>query len=223
MPIETSMLNSRPHTECLMLNFSTFRWSTDEEFVALVIEYFIPEHYGFQQTPLPDETCSAICSPWLEVLPLLLDRSRSTPLLSVSLRTFGYSIICKGDQGPTRSRWDICRTQSYAKAVQYLKHRLAEADGVCDESAAAIMCLCIAEVGFSLFVSNAQETSFTENDKWLIPTSREGWVAHIRGIGRMMELCRPESFTKPISQQLFVGFRPLIVRIYTLFPSFNGL
>ncbi|KAL5355749.1 hypothetical protein BJX96DRAFT_184967 [Aspergillus floccosus] len=191
VPHGASKPNSRPYTDCLILNFSTFRWSTDEEFVALVIEYFIPEHYGSRQTPLPDEPYSTICSPWLEVLPLLLARSRSTPLLSVSLRTFGYSIICKGDQGPTRSRWDICRAQSYAKAVQYLKHRLAEADGVCDESAAAIMCLCIAE--------------------WLIPTSREGWVVHIRGIGQMMELCRPESFTKPISQQLFVGFRPLII------------
>lgn len=36
----------------------------------------------------------------------------------------------------------------------------------------------------------------------------------------MMELCGPGSFTRPISHKLFVGFRPLIVRIDTLFPSF---
>lgn len=49
--------------------------------------------------------------------------------------------------------------------------------------------------------------------KWLVPTSREGWIAHIRGIGRMMEMCGPESFTGPIAHQLFIGFRPLVVRM----------
>ncbi|KAI3011150.1 hypothetical protein CBS147346_1351 [Aspergillus niger] len=53
------------------------------------------------------------------------------------------------------------------------------------------MCLCLAE--------------------WLVPTSREGWIAHIRGIGRMMEMCGPESFARPVSHQLFIGFRPLVI------------
>lgn len=53
----------------------------------------------------------------------------------------------------------------------------------------------------------------TDSYKWLVPTSREGWIAHIRGIGRMMEMCGPESFARPVSHQLFIGFRPLVVRI----------
>lgn len=111
-------------TNCLMLNLSTFRWSTDEEFFALVTQYFIPEHYG------PGQGVQSICGPWLEVLPLLLDRSRSTPLLSVSLRTLGYSIICKGNKVSTCCQWDLCRAESYSKAVHVLKHRLTEAEGV---------------------------------------------------------------------------------------------
>lgn len=29
----------------------------------------------------------------------------------------------------------------------------------------------------------------------------------------MMEMCGPESFTGPIAHQLFIGFRPLVVRM----------
>lgn len=163
--------------------------------MALVIEYFTPEHHGSWQDLRPDKSSPTICSPWLEALPLLLDRSRRTsrnaPLLSASLRTLGYSIVCKGYEDSTRSQWDICRAEYYAKAAQSLNRELTEGTGVCDESAAAIMCLIMAEL--------------------LIPTSREGWIAHVRGIGRMMELCGPRSFTKPISQQLFMAFCPLII------------
>ncbi|KAJ5596040.1 hypothetical protein N7450_002498 [Penicillium hetheringtonii] len=144
------MLPSRSSAQCLMLNFSTFWWSTEEDVVALVIEYFTPEHHGSWQDLRPDKSSPTICSPWLEALPLLLDRSRRTsrnaPLLSASLRTLGYSIVCKGYEDSTRSQWDICRAEYYAKAAQSLNRELTEGTGVCDESAAAIMCLIMAEI-----------------------------------------------------------------------------
>ncbi|GFN17056.1 Zn(II)2Cys6 transcription factor domain-containing protein [Aspergillus tubingensis] len=188
---EASLSLSGSSTGCLILNLSAFRWSTDEEFFALVTEYFTPYFNGQEQYGRPKKHFSTLCSPWLETVPLLLDTSRSTTLLSVSLRTLGYSIIAKGNRDRRRSQWDLCRAESYTKAVHSLSNKIAEDDGGCNESAAAIMCLCLAE--------------------WLVPTSREGWIAHIRGIGRMMEMCGPESFTGPIAHQLFIGFRPLVI------------
>ncbi|PYH84595.1 hypothetical protein BO82DRAFT_381399 [Aspergillus uvarum CBS 121591] len=162
---------------------------------ALVNEYFAPEPNDRWQDFRVDQSPSATGSPWLEVLPLLLDRSRSTgrstSLLSASLKTLGYSIASKGGNGSTHCQWEISRAKYYSEAVHCLKHELSEGTGVCDESAAAIMCLSMAEL--------------------LIPTSRDGWIAHVRGIGRMMELCGPQSFNKPVSHQLFLGFRPLIL------------
>ncbi|RDH21190.1 hypothetical protein M747DRAFT_349721 [Aspergillus niger ATCC 13496] len=192
----SAMENARPalnvsSTRCLMLNLSAFRWSTDEEFFGLVTEYFTPQYYSQEQYVRTDGHCSTLCSPWLETVPLLLDTSKSTPLLSVSLRTLGYSIITKENRDRRSNQWDLCRAQSYTKAVRSLKNKITEDDGGCNESAAAIMCLCLAE--------------------WLVPTSREGWIAHIRGIGRMMEMCGPESFARPVSHQLFIGFRPLVI------------
>ncbi|PYH75308.1 uncharacterized protein BO88DRAFT_421591 [Aspergillus vadensis CBS 113365] len=188
---EASLSLSGSSTGCLILNLSAFRWSTDEEFFALVTEYFTPDYNGQEQYGRPRHHFSTLCSPWLETVPLLLDTSRSTTLLSVALRTLGYSIIAKGNRGHRRSQWDVCRAESYTKAVHSLSNKIAEDDGGCNESAAAIMCLCLAE--------------------WLVPTSREGWIAHIRGIGRMMEMCGPESFIGPIAHQLFIGFRPLVI------------
>ncbi|RAK90225.1 hypothetical protein BO79DRAFT_262873 [Aspergillus costaricaensis CBS 115574] len=188
---EASLSLSGSSTGCLILNLSAFRWSTDEEFFALVTEYFTPDYNSQERYGRPKQHFSTLCSPWLETVPLLLDTSRSTTLLSVSLRTLGYSIIAKGNRDRRRSQWDLYRAESYTKAVHALSNKIAEDDGGCNESAAAIMCLCLAE--------------------WLVPTSREGWIAHIRGIGRMMEMCGPESFTRPIAHQLFIGFRPLVI------------
>ncbi|RMZ45311.1 hypothetical protein CA14_006667 [Aspergillus flavus] len=190
-----AMVHVRSSTNGLTLNLSNAWWSTDEDVYALVTEYFAPEPHGRWQDFRVDQSPSATASPWLEVLPLLLDRSRSTSrgasLLSASLKTLGYSIASKGGNGSTRSQWEISRAEYYSKAVHCLKHDLNEGTGVCDESAAAIMCLSMAEL--------------------LIPTSRDGWIAHVRGIGRMMELCGPRTFNKPISHQLFLGFRPMIL------------
>ncbi|BAE56810.1 unnamed protein product [Aspergillus oryzae RIB40] len=144
-----AMVHVRSSTNGLTLNLSNAWWSTDEDVYALVTEYFAPEPHGRWQDFRVDQSPSATASPWLEVLPLLLDRSRSTSrgasLLSASLKTLGYSIASKGGNGSTRSQWEISRAEYYSKAVHCLKHDLNEGTGVCDESAAAIMCLSMAE------------------------------------------------------------------------------
>lgn len=157
---ETSLSRSRSSTRCLMLNLSAFRWSTDEEFFGLVTEYFTPQYYSQEQYVRTDGHCSTLCSPWLETVPLLLDTSKSTPLLSVSLRTLGYSIITKENRDRRSNQWDLCRAQSYTKAVRSLKNKITEDDGGCNESAAAIMCLCLAEVGCTFIQFGQRENGY---------------------------------------------------------------
>lgn len=216
LPHAALMRRAGVSTQCLVLNYSTFRWSTDEEFLSLVTEYLTPEHHCFQENLNPENPSSSVCSPWLLVLPLLLDRIQSNPLLSVSLRTLGYSIMCKRNQTSSQDRWDLFRARSYAEALRFLNQRLTEVNGASDESATAIMCLCIAEVCAIYLAPCRMKEIYTEKCKLLIPTSSEGWIAHVRGIGQMMELCGPESFTRRTSLQLFLAFRPLIVCVFVL-------
>ncbi|GMG07917.1 unnamed protein product [Aspergillus oryzae] len=161
-----AMVHVRSSTNGLTLNLSNAWWSTDEDVYALVTEYFAPEPHGRWQDFRVDQSPSATASPWLEVLPLLLDRSRSTSrgasLLSASLKTLGYSIASKGGNGSTRSQWEISRAEYYSKAVHCLKHDLNEGTGVCDESAAAIMCLSMAEA------CQSRQDTFLSADEWRV-------------------------------------------------------
>lgn len=53
-----------------------------------------------------------------------------------------------------------------------------------------------------------------------MPTSPNGWIAHLEGVGAMMQSHGPDAFTEGIPHLLFVGFRPLIVRLQLL-PSLS--
>jgi hypothetical protein len=46
-----------------------------------------------------------------------------------------------------------------------------------------------------------------------MPTTSNGWTAHIQGVAAMMQSRGPSAFTDGIPHLLFVGFRPLIVRL----------
>lgn len=45
----------------------------------------------------------------------------------------------------------------------------------------------------------------------MVPTSKEGWMAHVRGVGELMRLSGPKVFSSGVPYKLFVGFRPLLV------------
>jgi hypothetical protein len=48
----------------------------------------------------------------------------------------------------------------------------------------------------------------------MMPTSSEGWTAHIQGVAGMMQSRGPSAFCDGIPHLLFIGFRPLIVRSF---------
>jgi hypothetical protein len=62
-----------------------------------------------------------------------------------------------------------------------------------------------------------------------MPTTSDGWAAHIQVVAAMMQSRGPFAVTDGIPHLLFVGFRPLIVRLcaaywthYSFQPGLGG-
>jgi len=47
-----------------------------------------------------------------------------------------------------------------------------------------------------------------------MPTPAKGWSSHVKGAGELSRSPRPDVRSDGINHKLFIGFRPLIVRIY---------
>ncbi|KAE8378003.1 hypothetical protein BDV26DRAFT_292605 [Aspergillus bertholletiae] len=173
----------------LVSAFTTFRWSTVEEFFALGIAHFIPEPQ-LPLLPLESTTSqSLVCASWLGVLPKITDHGKYGSLLVQTIRTLGLSILCKGS---AKATWNSQRLESYCSAIHLLRNRLlASNDNSHGETTAAIMTLTLSELMF--------------------PTSKHGWIAHVKAVSELMRHSGPAAFVAPPCHKLFVGFRALIL------------
>jgi hypothetical protein len=47
--------------------------------------------------------------------------------------------------------------------------------------------------------------------QFLLQTCKEGRMAHLKGVGKVLQLSGPGRYSAGVSYQLFIGMRPLLV------------
>ncbi|KAE9367201.1 hypothetical protein N431DRAFT_429902 [Stipitochalara longipes BDJ] len=45
----------------------------------------------------------------------------------------------------------------------------------------------------------------------MLPTSKYGWMAHLKGVGKILQLCGPDNYSTGVSYRLFLGIRHLLI------------
>lgn len=159
---------------------------TWEESVALLVQQYIPKDEIPHLNNLGGPS-SRICGGWVQALSHV-DQSNANfeGMLLPAVRALTLSMMV----ADTSSQQQYLNT--YVDALQGIRCRLAIQNEMMDHVAAlAGMCLALSEV--------------------LMPTSKDGWTSHLRGVAAMMYGQGPETFVDGIHHLLFVGFRPLIV------------
>ena len=64
-----------------------------------------------------------------------------------------------------------------------------------------------------VFVKELKDISAYENyNQSMLPTSKYGWMAHLKGVGKVLQLSGPDNYSTGVSYQLFLGIRHLLVR-----------
>jgi hypothetical protein len=106
--------------------------------------------------------------------------------------------------------------EAYCSALKALRTGIARSHP-CSyaDFAAASMCLTLSEVSNSpcYFLNHALEVAYTL--QVMNPASKHGWVAHVKGVGELMQRHGPVAHVSGIAHKLFVGFRPLLVSTNT--------
>ena len=134
------------------------------------------------------ESSPRICGSWVEVLPELVGHDNNTAL-AAAVKAFAMAILSRG---PKPSAPERTAREAYAQALSAVNKALKSSyDSFPVEIAAAVMCLLLAEL-------------FT-------PTTLDSWVAHLQGLGGLMQLSRPEFYVSGIPHRLFIGARPSLV------------
>ncbi|KAL2262299.1 hypothetical protein VTK26DRAFT_1803 [Humicola hyalothermophila] len=134
------------------------------------------------------EPSPRICGSWVEVLPDLVDNDTNTALAS-AIKAFAVAILSRG---PKPSTPEKAALEAYTEALASVNSALRSSyDSFPVEIAAAVMCLLLAEL--------------------FVPTRLDSWVAHLQGLGGLMELSRPEFYISGIPHRLFIGARPSLI------------
>ncbi|KAH7345807.1 hypothetical protein BKA66DRAFT_434053 [Pyrenochaeta sp. MPI-SDFR-AT-0127] len=161
--------------------------ASSDEFTAVILNLFIPTYQ--QNLPSFDMSTSQVCGAWVEILPSLVARAGSRELISSATRAFGTIILDRSHQGKSTSFQ--CR-EAYIATLQQLKHDLLSPKSFFRiETAAAIVCLAMVEL--------------------MLPTSDDGGLTHVGGLGALMNLFPPEVFSSNGLHAIFVGCRPILV------------
>ncbi|KAE8399024.1 hypothetical protein BDV37DRAFT_15060 [Aspergillus pseudonomiae] len=130
-----------------------------------------------------------VCSSWLHVLPTIMERKATVPLISSSISTLGLSILSKSSG---QRKWELRYMQSYCATTQALRQLLqAGARQPGHELAAAALCLSLIEA--------------------LKPKFDHGWFGHVRAGAELIQLAGPRAFAEPVPLKLLIGFCPILL------------
>ncbi|KAH8659281.1 hypothetical protein BGZ60DRAFT_414955 [Tricladium varicosporioides] len=155
----------------------------------LIIRTFAPwlvQPTGLFNTTMPP---FQICGSWVGVLPKLLDANTVGGVLPSAVLTLGLTISSSHSTDGIPSNSCI---KAYSIALNLLRRSLESInDRWSIELVATSTCLCLAEA--------------------MLPTSQEGKSAHLKGVGKVMQLSGPSKFVTGVPYQLFVGIRPLLL------------
>ncbi|KAL4876177.1 hypothetical protein BJY04DRAFT_223262 [Aspergillus karnatakaensis] len=158
------------------------------DFVALIVNSYMPTSELQHISDSSDTTRSRICGSWVETLPELLHGSSDSSVLYSAAKALALAIT-----SPTsRSSGSVACTQSYSVAIQALRKGFLSPESLNPaELTASVMCLGLAEVMF--------------------PDSSLGLEAHFSGIEQLFQANGPQKYSSGVLHKLFVGFRPLLV------------
>ncbi|KAL7953035.1 hypothetical protein V8C34DRAFT_297959 [Trichoderma compactum] len=158
-------------------------FSTEQDYlISVIIENFTPaQERSLVRTVDGTAACldSRVCGSWVTLLPEIAARSSVHPnVLQFAIKSLGYSILRKTPQA----------LEAYGETLSLLKSSLAMAAEVSfEEILAIILCLTLAEV--------------------LLGTEHNGWLAHTRGVCKLVQEKGPEAFKTGVLHQLFTSFR----------------
>ncbi|RFN54349.1 c6 zinc finger domain protein [Fusarium flagelliforme] len=179
---ETNISGAIPIYPCL-----TDPW---EKTIALIIRNYVP--YREVSADITDIVPQSprICGSWVTALPELAAGSSGKlgECLTSAMNALAFSITSymTGEQ-LTRPI-----SLSYGHALQLLQDNLRYTGGSYKaEQAAAVMCIALLEVS--------------------TPTSPNSWLVHIHGLGELIRLSSPDSFSTGIQHTFFIGIRPLLI------------
>ncbi|KAL7823135.1 hypothetical protein V8C26DRAFT_385493 [Trichoderma gracile] len=150
--------------------------------ISLIIENFTPpEERPLVSTVDGSAACldSRVCGSWVTLLPAIAARSSvHLDVLQCAVKTLGYTILN-----------NIPRAlEEYGETLRLFSSTLGSiGEGSFEVLLAAILCLTLAEV--------------------LLGTEHNGWLAHTRGISKLIQGRGPDAFKDGTTHQLFTSFR----------------
>ncbi|KAH0495081.1 hypothetical protein TgHK011_008652 [Trichoderma gracile] len=150
--------------------------------ISLIIENFTPpEERSLVSTVDGSAACldSRVCGSWVTLLPAIAARSSvHLDVLQCAVKTLGYTILN-----------NIPRAlEEYGETLRLFSSTLGSiGEGSFEVLLAAILCLTLAEV--------------------LLGTEHNGWLAHTRGISKLIQGRGPDAFKDGTTHQLFTSFR----------------
>ena len=177
---------------------------TYEECVAILVQHYIPkEEIPFLSHVEPSK--SRICGGWVQALPHVSQSDADFErIISPAVRALTMSMMVTG----TSRRQEYLNT--YGDALQGIRTVLdGTNEPIGSTVAIASMCLALSEV--------CQDPQYSlplgilKYRQVLVPTSSDGYKAHLRGVAAMMQSRGPDAFKEGVAHLMFVGVRPLIV------------
>ncbi|KAH8803470.1 hypothetical protein F5884DRAFT_712250 [Xylogone sp. PMI_703] len=160
-----------------------------EESSTLIVREYTPWFTESSICSGQDMSPPQICGSWVSVLSNLVGSSDLDGVLHAAMGALGLAIrereasMCK--QVPVYGR-------AYGNALSLLRSTLLRACFSCRNClVAASMCLSISEL--------------------MTPTSKDGWIMHLRGLTTVLQLSGPESHRAGVPHLLFIGAQPLLL------------
>jgi hypothetical protein len=184
--------------------------------LSFVIRSFSPVTGTGSSPPNLDLSPSRICGAWIEVLPHLSWSEKGENVLAPTIRTLALAMLA---QEPHHLVPVSEALEARVEALRSLRSGLRECDGKSSNALlASIMCLFLAEVILVTKELLTKRSSLIKSSQLLLPTLGSGAMIHAKGVEDLMNLYTPSSYTSGVSHQLFVGFRPIFVRLISIQP-----
>jgi hypothetical protein len=179
-------------------------WPTYERSVAVIVQRYIPSH-GISFLSPTSPSRSRICGGWVQALPCVSHTADGFQrVLLPAARALVMSMMIT-DAHSRRQYLD-----TYGDALRGLRTRVSKDNNSIDSAVSmASMCLTLSETSAIELYDAAYMRSPCH--QVMMPTTSDGWMAHIQGVAAMMHSRGPLAFSEGIPHLLFVGFRPLIV------------
>ncbi|KAH8801447.1 hypothetical protein F5884DRAFT_514457 [Xylogone sp. PMI_703] len=165
------------------------RQSFLEESSALIVSNYAPWLESLSILSGLGMPAYLICGSWVGVLSNLAGKGRLDGVLYAAIGTLG--LVVRRKEITSSPEVPVC-SQAYGSALALLQNNLLTAyNSCCTDLVAASMCLSLSEL--------------------MMPTLKDGWLVHLKGITSVLQLSGPERFRTGVSHQLFTGIRPLLL------------